>query len=189
MNWEQQLEVQAWVDGELSARDAGRVAAFVESDANVRALAEELRTTRAFVSSNEPEFKVADTREFYWSQIRRQIDAAEQGAAADGSSSAPSVAGWVAAWRRFTTPLSGFALVLVLAFGSFSLLRNPSLENLSSSQLVEVEDLSEDIGSISYKSASENMFVVYVYSKDAANQDAANQDEAADEDFGDEFFQ
>ncbi len=180
MNWEQQLEVQAWVDGELSAKDAGRVAAFVETDANARALAEEIRMAKAFIAPNEAEFKLADTREFYWSQIRRQI---EQGERADAAESTPGFS-WAAAWRRLATPLSGLALVAVLAAGSFGLLRNPTLENLSPSQLVEVEDLSEDIGSISYKSQSENMFVVYVYSKDAANQA-----EETDDDFGDSFFQ
>ena len=32
--------------------------------------------------------------------------------------------------------------------------------------LVEVENLSEHVGSISYKSQSENMFVVYLYNKE-----------------------
>ena len=34
-------------------------------------------------------------------------------------------------------------------------------------QLVETESLSEHVGSISYKSQAENMFVVYLYDKDA----------------------
>ncbi len=176
MNWEKQLELQAWVDGELSPADARRVAAVVESDATARALAEELRMTKAFVSANEPEMKVADTREFYWSQIRRQIESSEATPAAAGF-------GWQLLWRRIATPVTGLALVAVLALGSFNLLRQPGLDTLPGSQVVEVEDLSEDINSISYHSQSENMFVVYVYSKDSAEKAATS------ETFEDDFFQ
>lgn len=175
MNWEKQLELQAWVDGELSPADARRVAMLVESDATARTLAEELRMTKAFVSANEPEIKLADTREFYWSQIRRQIESSE---AATATAAAFS---WQLLWRRIATPVSGLALVAVLALGSFNLLRQPGLEALPGSSLVEVEDLSEDINSISYHSQSENMFVVYVYSKDSAEKADTNSETFEDD--------
>jgi anti-sigma factor RsiW len=178
MNWEKQLELQAWVDGELSPADARRVAAVVESDAAASALAEELRMTKTFVSANEPEVKLADTREFYWSQIRRQIESSEMAPGASASFS------WQSLWHRIATPVTGLALVAVLALGSFNLLRQPGLDSLPGSQLVEVEDLSEDISSISYHSQSENMFVVYVYSKDSGEQG-----DTTSETFGDDFLQ
>lgn len=178
MNLEQQLELQAWVDGELSPADARRVAATVESDTGVRALAEELRMTKAFISANEPENKLADTREFYWSQIRRQIESSE-------AASVPAAGfSWQQLWHRIATPVSGLALVAVLALGSFNLLRQPGLDSLPGNQVVEVEDLSEDINSISYHSQSENMFVVYVYSKDSGDKP-----DATGETFDDDFLQ
>lgn len=177
MNWEQQLEVQAWVDGELSPADASRVAALVNADPQAMSLAEELRMTKSFVSANEPEIKLAETRDFYWSQIRRQIEISE-------AVSAPAAGfSWQLLWRRIATPVTGLALVAVLALGSFNLLRQPGLDALPGSQIVEVEDLSEDINSISYHSQSENMFVVYVYSKDSAEKAATS------ETFEDDFFQ
>ena len=49
MNWKQQLELQAWVDGELSESDARRVAAMVESNATALALADELKMSKALI--------------------------------------------------------------------------------------------------------------------------------------------
>jgi anti-sigma factor RsiW len=173
-----ELELQAWVDGELSPRDASRVAALVDASPEMGALANELRTTAAFVSANEPEARLADSRDFYWSKIRREIER--------GEAVRPSAPGfdWQSLWRRLSTPLSGLALVAVLALGSFNLLRQPGVEELAGHHMIEVEDLSEDIGSISYKSQSENMFVVYLYTKDQSGQ--GNE---ASETFDDDFLQ
>ena len=108
MNWEQQLELQAWIDGELSARDARRVAVFAESNADARLLVDELRMAKAFISSNETEVTVPETREFYWSQVQSRIERAES------VSETSSVLSWPFVWRRLVSPLSGLALV---AFG------------------------------------------------------------------------
>lgn len=177
MNWKQQLELQAWVDGELSGKDARRVAAFVESDSNARALAEEIKMAKAFISANEPVMTAPGTREFYWSQIRRRIESAE--AAREVAPVAP-LALW---WRRLVTPLSGIALVALLAVVSFNSFRDPVMDD-ASRFMVEVENLSDDVGSISYRSQSENMFVVYLYKKD---QDVAAEAQA--DSFDDSFFQ
>ena len=175
MNWEIQLELQAWVDGELSASDVRRVQAFVESNAEARALAEELRMTKSFISANEPEFKLPETREFYWSQIQRRIESAESVRAASPALS------WQFVWRRLITPLSGMALVAFLAVVSFNTFRGPAIDD-SSRLMVEVENLSEDVGSISYRSQSENMFVVYLYKKDQEPESDA-QAEPIDDSF------
>jgi hypothetical protein len=72
---------------------------------------------------------------------------------------------WLLAWRRFLAPVSGLALIAFVSVLSLNLYHQNSLdENLK--HLVEVENLSEHVGSISYKSQAENMFVVYVYNKD-----------------------
>ena len=177
MNWKQQLELQAWVDGELSESDARRVAAMVESNATARALADELKMAKAFISANEPVVAVPESRDFYWSQIRRRIESAEnvQESAAGFS--------WSLVWRRFATPLSGLALVALLGVISFNSFRSPVSDD-GSRFLVEVENLSEDVGSISYRSQSENMFVVYLYKKD---QDIDTETVAGSSD--DTFFQ
>lgn len=177
MNWDQQLELQAWVDGELSDKDARRVAAFVESDTTARALVAELKMAKAFISANEPVATVPENREFYWSQIRRRIESSE--VAAEPTPVAP----WAFWWRRLVTPLSGLALVAFLGVVTFNAFRDPVMDD-ASRFMVEVENLSEDVGSISYRSQSENMFVVYLYKKD---QDLGA--ESTDAESGDTFFQ
>lgn len=177
MNWEQQLELQAWIDGELSARDARRVAVFAESNADARLLVDELRMAKAFISSNETEVTVPETREFYWSQVQSRIERAES------VSETSSVLSWPFVLRRLVSPLSGLALVAFLAVVSFNTFRGPAVDD-SARFMVEVENLSDDVGSISYRSQSENMFVVYLYKKD---QDADS--DAQTEPVDDSFFQ
>jgi anti-sigma factor RsiW len=159
MNVEQQLKLQAWVDGELPETEAQQVAAFAQNDSDARALAEELRVTKGFMSGNEPEAKLPESADFYWSKIRREIEQAEKATAAT-----PRVS-WTFAWRRLMAPLSGVALIAFLSILSLNVFHQQSIDD-SAKYLVEVENLSEDIGSISYRSQSENMFVVYLYKKD-----------------------
>jgi anti-sigma factor RsiW len=174
MNGDLLLKVQAWVDGELPADEARQVESLVATDQQAAALAGELRLTRSFLRGNELEAKVPDSPEFYWSQIRRAIERAETADAAPG----PQVAGislWTAL-RRFMVPASGLALVMLVAALSVKYFGPTSLED-ATPQLVEVENLSEEMGSISYRSQADKMFVVYVYAKD---QDLAEDDSQAD---------
>jgi len=169
MNVEQQLELQAWVDGELPEAEARRVAAFVQENRDAQALVGELRMTSGFLTGNEPETKLPENGDFYWSKIRREIERADQAA----TTAAPR-ASWVLAWRRLFVPLSGLAVIAFLSILSLNVFQQPSADD-AAKYLVEVENLSEDIGSISYRSQSENMFVVYLYKKD---QETENNPEA-----------
>ena len=177
MNVEQQLKLQAWVDGELPEAEARQVAALAQHDGVARALAEELRVTKGFLAGNEPEAKLPESVDFYWSKIRREIESAEKAAAA-----APRVS-WTFAWRRLLAPLSGVALIAFLSILSLNVFHQQPIDD-SAKYLVEVENLSEDISSISYRSQSENMFVVYLYKKE---QDTENNPEV--EPIDDTFFQ
>jgi hypothetical protein len=168
------LELQSWVDGELPAAEAARVAAWVAADADATALAAELRQTRAILADNEPECRVPASREFYWSQIQRAIEREE----AAPAQAAPAGIPWVLAFRRLLVPLSGFALVVLVTLFSTGVLRNHPGEL---GQYIEVENLSEDVDSMSYKSQSENMFVVYVFNQDRPTP-AADMDEESDMD-------
>jgi hypothetical protein len=159
MNLEQELKLQAWVDGELSEREAREIAALAETDPAARALAGELRIAKSFLAGNEPEVKLPESREFYWSKIEREIERADKVAAG-----APQLS-WVQAWRRMLAPLSGVVLVAFLSVVSLNLFHQGEVDD-GLKYMVEVENLSDDVASISYKSQSENMFVVYLYDKD-----------------------
>ena len=166
MNLEQQLKLQAWVDGELPDGEARRMADLAGSEESARALVGELRIAKTILVGNEPEVKFPESPDFFWSKIRREIERTENVPA-----EAPRVS-WVQAWRRMLAPLSGVALVAFLSVVSLSLYQRGEVDD-SMKYMVEVENLSEDVGSISYKSQSENMFVVYLYDKDQETEKEA----------------
>jgi anti-sigma factor RsiW len=147
------------VDGELPEGEARRVADMTGSNKEAQAVVAELRMTKSILNGNEPDAKLPESREFYWSKIQREIERLEK-----AEPETRRVA-WVFAWRRLLAPLSGMALIAFLSVLSLNLFHGPAVDD-SLKYLVEVENLSEDVGSISYKSQSENMFVVYLYNKD-----------------------
>jgi anti-sigma factor RsiW len=161
--------LQAWVDGELPDGEAREIAAFVQGHHDAQALVAELRLTNGFLAGNEPEAKLPDSSEFYWSKIRREIEREEKAAAK------PQGVSWTFAWRRLMAPLSGVALIAFLSILSLNVFNRQAVDD-GSSYLVEVENLSEDIGSISYRSQSENMFVVYLYDKEQPTEVATDAD-------------
>jgi hypothetical protein len=164
---EHQLKLQAWVDGELPEAEARQVAALVQGQRDAQAVVNELRLTKTFLAGNELEAKLPESGDFYWSKIRRQIEQEEKAVAG------ASRVSWLHVWRRLLAPLSGVALIAFLSVVSLNVFHQSPADDAG--YLVEVENLSEDIGSISYRSQSENMFVVYLYKKD---QDVESNAEA-----------
>jgi anti-sigma factor RsiW len=162
MNEDQLLQLQAWIDGELPEEEARRVQALLSTNPEAEAIVAELKTTKGFLAGNEPALRVPETREFYWSKISREIERTE---AAEVATRTPAPApSWLLAWRRFLVPVSSLAMVAFLSVLSLNLYQRAQQDPLQ--HLVEVENLDETIGSISYKSQSENMFVVYLYNKE-----------------------
>lgn len=176
MNAELLLKLQSWVDGELAQAEARQVAELVRTDKEAAALAAELRMTSGFLAGNEPVAKLAESREFYWSKIERAIERA--GAEAPEREALP----WLIALRRLLVPVSGFALVAFLTVTSIGVFnRNPGAGSVDDPNryLVQEENLSTHVDTVSYKAKSENMFVVYIVNKhDAADDDDADSTEA-----------
>jgi anti-sigma factor RsiW len=164
MNHELELKLQAYLDGELSDREARRVADWIAGDKEAQALLAEFRTTRSFLAGNEPVVEVPESREFYWSKIQREILRAEQAEATAAAST--GVRSWWLAWRRLLAPSAAVAAVALLTLAGLKFL--PSQGSDDFRHLAEVENLSEDTGSFSFRSQSENMFVVWIYNKDQA---------------------
>ena len=179
MKTELMLKLQSWVDGELPESEAARVAEVVRTDPAAAALALELRTTRGFLAGNEPEVKLAESREFYWSKIERGIESAEAAAPAHGALP------WLVALRGFLVPASGFALVAFITMFSIGVFnQNPGTDPATGQihPLVEEQTLSEHVDTISYRTKSENMFVVYIVNKDdAADDDDMDASEEMDD--------
>ena len=161
MKLERQLELQAYLDGELSSRAARRVAEWLGRDPEAQALAAELRMTKRLLVDNEPEVTVPESGEFYWSRIWRAIEA--------GGTRPPERAHalrWLFGWRRLFVPLSGVALALVLALG----LIRTGMQEQPFQFLTEVENLSEHTVSHSFRSG--NIFVVWIENRNDTQEAA-----------------
>jgi anti-sigma factor RsiW len=173
MKPEFELKLQAYLDGELSEGEARGVAAAIASDRDAQALVAEMKTTTAVLRENEPQLALPETREFYWSKIERAI-AHEQ-----PEPVAPLMTLWFSL-RRVLVPAAGLALVLFLAIASFKV--NTAGDPLN--HLAEVESLSEHVSSFSFRSHSQNMFVVWL-SENTEQQASADMEP----EFDDEILQ
>jgi negative regulator of sigma E activity len=163
MNQDQELKIQALLDGELAEGEAREIQQLLASDQKAQALFSELQTTRSYLMANEPEMVLPESREFFWSKIQREIDRPVPAEAAR----APL--GLV--WRRYFARFAGVAAVAMLVvfsmkFYDVSLMEGPS------GHLAEIENLSEHSSSLSFRSQKENMFVVWVYNKDQQSEES-----------------
>jgi anti-sigma factor RsiW len=109
MNEEQQLRLQAFLDGELPEKEAREVASWVARDRDAANLVKELRNTRRALANSAPRMRVPETREFYWSKIEREIQRLEPAA---GAPAAPTL---LARWRRLLMPASVLAALAIIA--------------------------------------------------------------------------
>jgi anti-sigma factor RsiW len=104
MDIENQLKLQAYLDGELTEAEARGVADWLARDAEASALGQELRQTREALKGFEEAIKLPESREFYWSKIQREIQRQE------GHAPRPQ-APFLARLQRFLVPAAGLALL------------------------------------------------------------------------------
>src|SRR6267378_6728212 len=73
MDYDAQLKLQAYLDGELPEAEAREVANWLARDREAAALHTELRNTRQALVGFEVGVELPESREFFWSKIRREI--------------------------------------------------------------------------------------------------------------------
>jgi anti-sigma factor RsiW len=151
MTEEQQLKLQAFLDGELPEKDAQEVAAWVARDAEATDLLGELRNTRKALADYEPALKLPESREFYWSKIQREIQRLEPVQTPKESLSV------FALLRRVLVPLGAvavLAIVGVLAFRQFG--------TQGETAHTQVSAMLADVGAIHYRDQAEGMTVIWL---------------------------
>jgi len=148
---ETKLKLQAYVDNELSGREARDISARLDRDAEARALCAELTNLRTLVAAHELEVRVPESREFYWSKIQREI---VRTAAQEARPSHVRQA-W---WTRLLAPAAGLIVLLVTALVFIRPHTTPSRLSF----LHEIESPREDTGTISFHSQAAGMTVVWV---------------------------
>ena len=108
MDYEEQLKLQAYLDGELPEREAHEMANRIGRDQEAAALLTELRQTRQAVAGFEQGIQLPETREFYWSKIKGQIARLEPAAQAQ-----PAGVPVLVRLRRYLVPAAGLALLVI----------------------------------------------------------------------------
>src|SRR5687768_6783239 len=120
MNRETQLQVQAYLDNELSPGEARNISKLISSDAEARDLFGELKSTREALVANEPLPSLPESREFYWSKIQRAIERAERtNERVTPSASRP----W---WLRIMAPIAGAVALFAVLLSVVGPNRSPS---------------------------------------------------------------
>jgi anti-sigma factor RsiW len=166
MTEDQQLKLQAFLDGELPETDSREIAALLARDADAAALLGELTNTRTALKSFEtpgpagvspasgtaslsPSLKLPESREFYWSKIKREIERSTPAAAP-----APT-ASLFTRFRRILMPLGAvamLALVGIIGIHVFSGGQRP----------IAVNSMLADAGAFTYRDESQGMTVVWL---------------------------
>ena len=170
MNMELGIKLQAHLDGELTGREAQEVAVLLESDAEARGLLAELQQTKSLLAENEPEFRLPESREFFWSKIEREIGRLET---APAGSPTPA---WILFLRRNLAAVTGTAtaaaLVLFVAF---------QMNIVSPSLFEEIDNPLDDTSSFSFRSDSQKMTLVWIANPFVDSEEAADPAPAAPE--------
>jgi len=111
IDYKDQLRLQSYLDGELSASEAKEITDLLAKDPESAALLTELRQTSQALAGFEEGLKLPESREFFWSKIQRGIESQENRAnAAERSTPVP----WSVRLRRFLVPASGLAVIASL---------------------------------------------------------------------------
>lgn len=142
---EQLLDLQAYVDGELPEERRRQVEAALPADLDAQELVTGLRQLGTLIRAYEPTVTVPVTREFYWSQIRRQIEAEQPNVPA-----ASAALGWL----RWLIPAMGVAAVAVV----ISTQQTPREITLAGGGDVTVVDVSSTV----FRSESDGVTVHWI---------------------------
>jgi anti-sigma factor RsiW len=110
MEFEAQLKLQAFLDGELPDAEARQMSERLAQDPEATGLLGELRLIRDVMHGFEESVKLPESREFYWSQIMRQLPKPDVGVAPVGRPADPLV--WL---RRVLLPATAVALLIFFA--------------------------------------------------------------------------
>jgi anti-sigma factor RsiW len=151
MTDEQQLKLQAFLDGELPESDTREVAAWVARDAEAAALHGELKNTRGALKGFEAQVKLPESREFYWSKIKREIERSTPVAA-------PAETASLFTWfRRVLVPLGAVAALALVAFITIQ-----SFSGSGGRRAIAVNSMLADAGAFTYRDESQGMTVVWL---------------------------
>jgi anti-sigma factor RsiW len=110
MDYDTQLKLQSYLDVELPEKEAREAANLLAQDRSAVALFAELRNTRQALAGQEVGIQLPESREFFWSKIKRDIERQEL------ADARPTRTPVLTAWRRFFVPAGAVAVLAIAAF-------------------------------------------------------------------------
>jgi len=164
MDYDAQLKLQSFLDGELPEAEASEVTNWLTDDREAAALLEDLRNTRDTLAGFEAEVRLPESREFFWSKVQRDIQRLE--APAPKASSVPLLT----LLRRFLVPASAVAAVLIAG-----LMLNRPADLSGHTTAAEIETALADSGAFIYRDYSAGTTLVWL-SYPADNEVAENDE-------------
>jgi anti-sigma factor RsiW len=159
MKHEVELKIQGYLDQELGAEEMREIADLISRDPESRGLYEALRAAQTLLVGNEPEYKLPEALEFYWSKIEHEIRKRP---------TRTLVRTFGLGWQNWWVRLAGAAAAVAL-LGLFS------LSSLHLNKLIfqgynpqEIESPPE-MSAITFHSETANMTVVWVQPREDTN--------------------
>ncbi len=171
MNRFSPTELQAWVDGELDPGRSREVEAELARNPEARAFCDHLRSVRNVLQEHPPLRTVPDTREFYWSKIRRRIEEIEKASARNNPAPQPrSPWGNAFRWLAWLVPAGAVALTAILFLRSAGDRPvTPVDRNVASHVMAGHQIEAPDVGltTLTFYSAQDSMTVVWLGKADS----------------------
>lgn len=155
MTLEQQLKIQAFLDGELPEREAREILAWTQRDREAALLLSEMRNTRQTLAKSESPWSLPESRDFFWSKIERELQRLEP-----ETTSAAEVSIF-AGLRRWLLPAgAGAALVIAGLFWQFNNPK-PAGENVVDADTPAVETTLASAAATTYRDAGDGTTLVW----------------------------
>ena len=164
MDYDAQLRLQAFLDGELPEAEANEVAAWLARDRAAAALLEELRHTCEALRGIEAGIRLPESREFFWSKVEREIQRLEAPAPK------PAPVPLFALLRRCLVPATAVALLII---AGVVLTRPTGPSGLTPA--AEIETALADSGAFTYRDYSAGTTLVWL--SYPADNEVAEDDE------------
>ncbi len=151
MDFDTQLKLQAFLDGELPEDEAMAVVALIARDEEAKALHAELKHTRKALKGSEENVQLPESREFFWSKIERDIQRLEPVRPV-----APAIP-LFERLRRLLMPMGAFAALVLAGFFTYHQLGLGGLPHGA-----EVDQSMTGSGGFTYRDYSAGMTLVWL---------------------------
>ncbi len=151
------LDLQAYADGELAEDERRRVELLLRQDPGARALLGSLNGLRELMRNGEPESRVEESREFYWSGIAREIERVEALEAVPAG-----IGAWFPsrAWWRWALPVGAAVAVMIFVVSPPDGVRSAAVATFGLNH--EVVSETDDAVTFTFRSEPAVMSVTWV---------------------------